>query len=802
MNTSEMTGEFSLTKEEILQDYRLACESRQTSILARKEVFMGKAKFGIFGTGKELAQICMAKFFKEGDFRSGYYRDQTFVMATGELSIEQYFAQLYGHADVNHDPHSGGRMMIGHYSTRNLDEQGRFKDLTKIKVSTPDISPTGAQMPRLVGLAWASKLFRNNPELQSMTNFSHNGNEVAFGTIGNGAMAEGVFFEAINAAGVLQIPMLISIWDDAYAISVPQRYQTTKEDISSMFEGFRRDHNERGIEIMKVKGWDYEALCYAYKEATRLCREEHVPVLMHVCEMTQPMGHSTSGSHERYKTKERLDWEEEYDCNKKFREWILENGVCTEDDLLKIEAESVEKVKLARQRAWDNFVKYLKDDHELAVQYIKEAAASSSVKDELEQLSVDLHKTLNPYRSDAVRAVKKALRLLRNETTAAKEHLQDWAARTETENRQRFNSHLYSQSVESALLVPEVAPVISADAPLIDGRELLQHNFEALFKRDARLLAFGEDVGQIGDVNQGFSGLQDKFGEIRITDTGIREATIVGQAIGTAMRGLRPIAEIQYLDYLLFAIEILSDDVASLHYRSAGGQKAPLIIRTRGHRLEGMFHSGSPMQMILGSIRGMFLCVPRNMTQAAGMYNTLIKGDEPAIMIESLNAYRLKEKLPENLGEFTVQLGIVDVLRPGTDITIVTYGSMCRIVQEGANELQQLGISCEIIDIQTLLPFDRTQQIVESIKKTNRVLFADEDYSAGATAYMMQQVLEGQKAWQYLDSEPRTLAAQDNRPAYSTDGDYYSKPSSDDVIDVVYEMMHEVNPAKFPKWYK
>ncbi len=797
-----MTGEFSLTKEEILQDYRLACESRQTSILARKEVFMGKAKFGIFGTGKELAQICMAKFFKEGDFRSGYYRDQTFMMATGELSIEQYFAQLYGHADVEHDPHSGGRMMIGHYSTRNLDEQGRFKDLTKIKVSTPDISPTGAQMPRLVGLAWASKLFRNNPELHSMTNFSNNGNEVAFGTIGNGAMAEGVFFEAINAAGVLQVPMLISIWDDAYAISVPQRYQTTKDDISSMFEGFRRDHNERGIEIMKVKGWDYEALCYAYKEATRICRDEHVPVLMHVCEMTQPMGHSTSGSHERYKTKERLDWEEEYDCNKKFKEWILVNGICSEDDLLKIETESIEKVKLARQRAWDNFVNYLKEDHELAVQYIKDAAASSSVKDELEQLSIDLHKTLNPYRSDAVRAVKKALRLLRNETNTSKENLQNWAERTEVENRRRFNSHLYSQSVESALLVPEVAPVISADAPLIDGRELLQHNFEALFNRDPRLLAFGEDVGQIGDVNQGFSGLQDKFGEIRITDTGIREATIVGQAIGTAMRGLRPIAEIQYLDYLLFAIEILSDDVASLHYRSAGGQKAPLIIRTRGHRLEGMFHSGSPMQMILGSIRGMFLCVPRNMTQAAGMYNTLVKGDEPAIMIESLNAYRLKEKLPENLGEFTVQLGIVDVLRPGTDITIVTYGSMCRIVQEGANELQQLGISCEIIDIQTLLPFDRTQQIVESIKKTNRVLFADEDYSAGATAYMMQQVLEGQKAWQYLDSEPRTLSAQDNRPAYSTDGDYYSKPSSDDVIDVVYEMMHEVNPGKFPKWYK
>jgi len=797
-----MTGEFSLTKEEILQDYRLACESRQTSILARKEVFMGKAKFGIFGTGKEVAQICMAKFFKEGDFRSGYYRDQTFVMATGELTIEQYFAQLYGHADINHDPHSGGRMMIGHYSTRNLDAQGRFKDLTKIKISTPDISPTGAQMPRLVGLAWASKLFRNNPELQSMTNFSHNGNEVAFGTIGNGAMAEGVFFEAVNAAGVLQVPMLISIWDDAYAISVPQRYQTTKDDISSMFEGFRRDHNERGIEIMKAKGWDYEALCYAYKEATRLCREEHVPVLMHVYEMTQPMGHSTSGSHERYKTKERLDWEEEYDCNKKFREWILENGVCTEDDLLLIESESVEKVKIARQRAWDNHLKAVHEDQDLAVQHIKDVAAKSSVKEELEQIAQELHKTLNPYRSDSVKAVKKALRLLRNETTTAKTILQDWAERTETENRRRYNSHLYSESVESALLVPEVAPVITEDSPLIDGRELLQHNFEALFRRDPRLLAFGEDVGQIGDVNQGFSGLQDKFGEIRITDTGIREATIVGQAIGTAMRGLRPIAEIQYLDYLLFAIEILSDDVASLHYRSAGGQKAPLIIRTRGHRLEGMFHSGSPMQMILGAVRGMFLCVPRNMTQAAGMYNTLIKGDEPAIMIESLNAYRLKEKLPGNLGDFTVQLGIVDVLRPGTDITIVTYGSMCRIVQEGANELQQLGISCEIIDIQTLLPFDRTQQIVESIKKTNRVLFADEDYSAGATAYMMQLVLEGQKAWQYLDSEPRTLPAKDNRPAYSTDGDYYSKPSSDDVIDVVYEMMHEVNPTKFPKWYK
>lgn len=802
MNTREITGELSLTKEEILQDYRLAFESRQTSILARKEVYMGKAKFGIFGTGKELAQICMAKFFREGDFRSGYYRDQTFVMATGELTIEQYFSQLYGHADINFDPHSGGRMMIGHYSTRNLDEKGRFKDLTKIKISTPDISPTGAQMPRLVGLAWASKLFRNNPELKHMTNFSHNGNEVAFGTIGNGAMAEGVFFEAINAAGVLQIPMLISIWDDAYAISVPQSYQTTKDDISSMFEGFRRDDNERGIEIMKVKGWDYEALCYAYKEATRLTREEHVPVLMHVHELTQPMGHSTSGSHERYKSNERLKWEEDYDCNKKFREWILENSICTEDELLLIEEESIEKVKIARQRAWDNHIKAIKQDQDIAVQNIRELASQSSIGEEIEQIAVSLEKTLNPYRSDSVKAVKKTLRLVRSESISAKKGLQEWVDRTAKENGRRYNSHLYSESEDSALLVPVIEPVITDDSVLLDGRELLQHNFEALFTRDPRLLAFGEDVGQIGDVNQGFSGLQDKFGEIRITDTGIREATIVGQAIGTAMRGLRPIAEIQYLDYLLFAIEILSDDVASLHYRSAGGQKAPLIIRTRGHRLEGMFHSGSPMQMILGAIRGMFLCVPRNMTQAAGMYNTLLKGDEPAIMIESLNAYRLKEKLPQNLGEFTVALGIPEVIRTGSDITIVTYGSMCRIVQDAAFELQQLGISAEIIDVQTLLPFDRKHYIVESIKKTNRVLFADEDYSAGATAYMMQQVLELQKAWQYLDTEPRTLTAKDNRPAYSTDGDYYSKPSADDVIDVVYEMMHDSNPTKFPDLYK
>ncbi|MCU0416798.1 MAG: thiamine pyrophosphate-dependent enzyme [Cytophagaceae bacterium] len=801
MNSSELTREQSLTKEEILNDYRIACESRQASILARKEVFMGKAKFGIFGTGKELAQICMAKYFQPGDFRSGYYRDQTFVMATGELTIEQYFAQLYAHADIEYDPHSGGRMMIGHYSTRNLDAQGRFKDLTKIKTSTPDISPTGAQMPRLVGLAWASKLYRQNPALHSLTQFSNHGNEVAFGTIGNGAVAEGVFFEAMNAAGVLQIPMLMSIWDDSYAISVTQEYQTTKTDIAALFEGFRRDHQERGIEIVKAKGWDYEELCYAYREGVRLCREQHIPVLLHVYDLTQPLGHSTSGSHERYKSKERLQWEEAYDCNVKFKEWILSNGIATEDALESIEAAALVHVKESRQRAWDNYLKSVKQDQQKAIDLLRRAAGQSVHATVLNQLAQQLEKEQNPYRSDSVKAIKKSLRLTAQENLEVHSDLRAWTTRVTKENVERYNSFLYSQSVESALLVPEVKPEYDPEAPLVDGREVVQRNFDALLAKDPRIIAFGEDVGVIGDVNQGFAGLQEKYGEIRVTDTGIRETTIVGQAIGAAMRGLRPIAEIQYLDYIYYCIQILADDVSSLHYRSAGGHKAPLIVRTRGHRLEGMFHSGSPIQMILGAIRGIFFCVPRNLTQAAGMYNTLLQGDEPALVIESLNAYRLKEKLPTNLGTFTVPMGVPEVLRRGEDVTIVTYGSMCRIVQEAANELSTLGISVEIIDVQTLLPFDIHHTIVDSIKKTNRVIFADEDVQGGASAYMMQQVLEKQKAWNYLDAEPRTISAKDNRPAYSTDGDYYSKPSADDVMDLVYEMMHESNPQRFPALY-
>lgn len=801
MNTAELIKELDLSVEEILNDYRVACESRQASILGRKEVFMGKAKFGIFGTGKELAQIAMAKYFQPGDFRSGYYRDQTFMMAIDELSLEHYYAQLYAHTDVEADPHSAGRLMIGHYCTRSLDENGLFKDLTKIKNSSPDISPTGAQMPRLVGLAYASKLFRQNPDLAYLKQFSNNGNEVAFGTIGNAATAEGIFFEAMNAAGVLQIPMLVSIWDDGYGISVPQEYQTTKIDLSKLFEGFKREPEERGILIFKVKGWDYEALCKAYKEAVRVCREEHVPVLMHVEELTQPLGHSTSGSHERYKTKERLSWEEEYDSNKKFREWILQTGISSEEELIRIEQEAFEKVKRARQSAWNSYVNSMKGDHEEALKLLSEAADESASKAEILKLKNDLQKALNPIRSDAVRAIKKCLFLIRHEDSGVKHKLRAWIERTGIENFERYSSHLFSQSVESALNVAEVKPEYNEESPLVDGREVLQANFEALMKKDPRVFAFGEDVGLIGDVNQGFAGLQQKFGNLRVIDTGIRETSIIGQGIGTAMRGLRPIAEIQYLDYLIFCIQTLSDDLATLQYRTKGGQKAPLIVRTRGHRLEGVWHSGSPMSMILGSLRGMYVLVPRNMTQAAGFYNTMIQSDDPALIIECLNGYRLKERLPSNLAEYTVLLGVSDVLREGEDVTIVTYGAMCKIAMDAADQLSQIGISCEVIDVQTLIPFDVHHKIAASIKKTNKVIFTDEDVPGGATAYMLEQVLEKQKVFQWLDSAPRTLPAKEHRPAYASDGDYFSKPNIEDIMDLVYEMMNETNPERFPSIY-
>ncbi len=802
MDTQEVIPNLSISKEEILNDYRVACESRQASILGRKEVFMGKAKFGIFGTGKELAQIAMAKYFREGDFRSGYYRDQTFMMAIGELTIKQYFSQLYAHTDEDVEPHSAGRMMIGHYCTRSLDKEGKWNDLTKIKNSSPDISPTGAQMPRLVGLAYASKLYRENKDLHYLKQFSVNGDEVAFGTIGNAATAEGIFFEAVNAAGVLQIPMIVSIWDDGYGISVPQEYQTTKVDISAMFAGFRRTESERGIEIYKVNGWDYEALCATYRDAAALARKEHVPALIHVAELTQPLGHSTSGSHERYKSKERLRWEEEYDCNKKFREWILEAEIATEEELEGIEKAAVETVKNARQDAWNDFLKSMKGDLDLALQLIREAAEHSyDNSNALNEIYEELSQTRNPIRSDAFRAVKKALRNVREEDNPVKSKLVDWLERATRENAERYNSRLYSQSEESALNVKEVLPVYPDDAEMVDGREVLRANFEALLIKDPRVFAFGEDVGVIGDVNQGLAGLQQKFGKLRVIDTGIRELSIVGQGIGASMRGLKPIAEIQYLDYLIFAIQTLSDDLATLQYRTKGGQKAPVIIRTRGHRLEGMFHSGSPMSLILGSLRGIYVLVPRDLTQAAGFYNTMLQSDDPALIIESLNGYRLKEKMPANLGEFTVPLGIPEILSEGEDITIVTYGSMCRIVLEAARQLKEIGVSCEVIDAQTLIPFDRNHLIVESVKKTNRVIFADEDVPGGASAYMLQKVLEEQDAYRYLDAKPVTISGKDHRPAYASDGDYFSKPNVEDIFDAAYAMMHEADPKAFPALY-
>ena len=790
-----------ISTEEILRDYRIACESREASLLGRKEVFMGKAKFGIFGDGKEVAQIAMAKVFKKGDFRSGYYRDQTFMLAIGELTLQQFFAQLYAHTDINADPASAGRLMNGHFATRMLDEEGVFKKLTDEKNSTSDISPTAAQMPRLVGLAYASKLFRNNEALKDFPALSNNGNEVAFGTIGNASTSEGLFLEAINAAGVLQIPMLVSVWDDGYGISVPNEYHTTKSDISKALQGFQRDEDGAGFEIFRVNGWDYEALCKVYDEAAKISREEHVPVLVHVLELTQPQGHSTSGSHERYKSKERLNWESRYDCNKKLKEWILENSFATADILEGIEKAAKEAAKSAKEKAWKAFNASMSDDYESALHLIKKATKDAQQRKQISQIHDALKRALNPIRLDAVKAVKKTLRLLRNENYALKKELLEWHERVMKGNNERYNSHLYSESAEAALKVAEVKAEFKESENFVDGREVLQACFDAALARDPKIFAFGEDVGRIGDVNQAFSGLQKKYGELRVTDTGIREVTIIGQGVGAALRGLRPIAEIQYLDYLIYALQTLSDDLASLQYRTKGGQKAPLIIRTRGHRLEGVWHSGSPMGMILHSLRGIYLLVPRNMVQAAGMYNTMLQSDDTALIVESLNGYRLKEKIPGNIGEFTVPLGMPEIIRKGEDVTIVTYGSMCRIVMEAAEELNKFGIDCEVIDVQTLLPFDVNHIIVESVKKTNRVAFADEDVPGGATGYMMQAVLEEQNAYFYLDSQPITISAKAHRPAYGSDGDYFSKPNTEEIFDRIYALMSESDPANFPPIY-
>ncbi|MBC6369098.1 thiamine pyrophosphate-dependent enzyme [Algoriphagus sp. AK58] len=788
----------TLQEKEILEDFRVAVLSRHASLMGRKEVFMGKAKFGIFGDGKELAQIAMAKAFKKGDFRSGYYRDQTFMMALGELSVQQYFAQLYAHTNVEADPASAGRLMNGHFATRSIHEDGTWKDLTKMYNSAADISPTAAQMPKLLGLAYASKLFRENKGLKGLTQFSVNGNEVAWGTIGNASTSEGMFFESINAAGVLQVPMVISIWDDGYGISVPQEFHTTKGSISEVLLGFQRTETEKGFEILRVKGWDYEALVQAFSYAGNLARTGHVPVLIHVDEMTQPQGHSTSGSHERYKSAERLQWEKEWDCIAKFREYIISNGITTADRLDEIESEAKAEVKRQKDAAWNDFSKEIKDEMEAAILLIRGAAEKSNRKVVLLQMAEDLKKTINPIRKDVISTVRKALLLLRAENESVKGDLKSWYESQALKNHDRYSSHLYTETEFSALKVKEVPARIDEKSPMVDGREVLQAFFDYTLEHDPRFFAFGEDVGKIGDVNQAFAGLQAKHGEWRVTDTGIRECTIVGQGIGAALRGLRPMAEIQYLDYLLYGLQMLSDDLASLHYRTKGGQKAPLIVRTRGHRLEGVWHAGSPMGMILSTLRGMMVCVPRDMTQAAGMYNTLLKSDDPAIVIECLNGYRLKEQLPHNIGEYTVPLGKPEILREGHDVTVVTYGSMCRIVMEAASELAEIGISVEVIDVQTLLPFDIHGVIGKSIQKTNRVIFADEDVPGGATAFMLQQVLDHQDVFKFLDSEPQTLPAKAHRPAYSSDGDYFSKPSSDDVVEKVYQLMHETNPRKYP----
>ncbi len=784
--------------ETILADYRLACESREASLLGRKEVFMGKAKFGIFGDGKEVAQIAMAKVFRIGDFRSGYYRDQTFMMAINELSLTAYFAQLYAHTSVQAEPASAGRQMTGHFATRMLDENGKLKPLAKLKNSSADISPTAAQMPRLLGLAQASKLFRENPDLKNFKDLSINGNEIAFGTIGNASTSEGMFFEAINAAGVLQVPMLMSVWDDEYGISVPKEYQTTKGSISKILSGFQRNKSEEGFEIFTVNGWDYEELCRTYEKAEKICREEHVPVLVHVTEMTQPQGHSTSGSHERYKSKERLEWEKEFDCIRKMREWMINQGVALPEVLDGIEKEAKATAKSAKDTAWRTFEEDTKNNQNALLDIL---ANGANEHPEIAGIKEHLEKTINPERLDAVRAAKKSLRALAGKESGIKEGIKKWIADSSADNFDRYNSYVHSQSEWSALKVSPIAAEYAEDSPVLDGREILQACFEAALKADPLVLAFGEDVGKIGDVNQGFAGLQEKFGKLSVTDTGIRECTIIGQGIGLALRGFRPIAEIQYLDYLLYAIQILSDDLANLQYRTKGGQKAPLIVRTRGHRLEGIWHAGSPIGMILNSLRGMYVLVPRNMTQAAGFYNTMLQSDDPCLIIECLNGYRLKEKLPTNINEFRLPIGVPEILREGMDVTIVTYGSMCRVVMDAANDLEAAGISCEVIDAQTLLPFDIHHAILQSVKKTNRVVFADEDIPGGATAFMMQQILEVQKGYAYLDAAPVTITAKEHRPPYASDGDYFSKPNPEEIFEKVYELMRESDPDRFPSIY-
>ncbi|AFK02559.1 Transketolase central region [Emticicia oligotrophica DSM 17448] len=790
-----------LTKEEVLNDYRIACESREVSYIGRQDVFRGRAKFGVFGDGKELAQIAMSKVFRMGDFRSGYYRDQTFLAAVGGLTWQQFFAQLYAHTDTAHDPFTGGRSMNAHYGNKLLDEKGEWLDQTQMYNTICDVSSTAGQMPRAIGLAYASKLFRENPALHQFTKFSKKGNEVCFTTIGDASTSQGMFFESINAAGVLQIPIIFSVWDDGYGISVPIKYQTTKSSISEALAGFQRKENSNGIEIIVARAWNYVELIDAYQKAALYARDQHVPVLVHVVEVTQPQGHSTSGSHERYKSKERLKFEQEFDCNTLFKKWILENGYATTEEISEIEANAKDVAKKSRNAAWSAYRDSLKPEYDSALAILKKATTESKNAKAISNIREGLEKTENAARRDVIAAVKKAIRTMRFEENTAKKELSKWLNDVAPENYKRFNSHLLSEFPSSPMFVKSVAPQYTEESQFVDGREIINTYFDKLLERDPRVFAIGEDVGKIGDVNQGFAGLQEKYGEIRVTDAGIRETTIIGQGIGAAMRGLRPIVEIQYFDYIYYALATLTDDLASLRYRTVGQQKAPLIVRTRGHRLEGIWHSGSPMSAMLGSLRGMHVLVPRNFVQAAGFYNTILKGDDPALIIECLNGYRIKEKLPTNLDEICLPLGVPEVLKQGTDLTIVTYGSMCRIVMEAAQQLEEVGINVEVIDVQSLLPFDVHHSITESIKKTNRVIFADEDVPGGASAFMMQEVVDKQGAYRWLDSAPKAVSAQAHRPAYASDGDYFSKPNAETIFDAAYEIMHEAKPTLFPKLY-
>ncbi len=789
---------FEHFKNEVLADFRLACVSREMSLLGRKEVLRGKAKFGIFGDGKEVAQIALAKAFTQGDWRSGYYRDQTWLMTLGLLTIENFFAQLY--ADVNHenDPMSAGRQMSSHFVTPTRDKDGNWLDQTTRYNSSADLSPTAGQMPRSLGIALASKLYRENKKLEDYTIFSNKGNEVSFVSIGDASTSEGIFWETLNAAGVLKVPLAISVWDDGFGISVPKKYQTTKESISEITKGFQVDEKGRGYEIYVCEGWNYPKLIETYKRGIEKVRATHIPALFHINEVTQPQGHSTSGSHERYKTPERMQWEKDFDCIKRMRDWLVESKIATNEECGQIQEEAKQEVTKAKNRAWNKFHEPIKREIEELLQLLSRLAEESREQETVERIIHGLQNAIDPIRKDISKTGWQVLRFFRGYQYDSLSELRNWLTDFERKYYRAYTSHLYSETDKSALKVEYVSAVYSETSEVLNGYEILNHLFDSLFSRFPNAVAFGEDVGKIGDVNQGFYKLQDKYGEARIFDTGIREATIIGQGIGLALRGFRPIAEIQYLDYLLYGLIPMVDDLATLHYRSVGVQQAPLVVRTRGHRLEGIWHTGSPMGMLVNSLRGIYICVPRNMTQAAGMYNTLFQSDEPALIIECLNGYRLKEKLPDNIAEFTVPLGIPEVLKEGSDITLVTYGSCVRIAEEAVQQLEEVGISVELIDVQTLLPFDIHHSIIESVKKTNRIVFLDEDVPGGGTAYMFQKVFEEQGAYSFLDSEVRTITAKENRAAYASDGDYFCKPNAENVFETIYAIMSEADPESYP----